>query len=764
MNAVIMAGGEGTRLRPLTCNMPKPLAPLCGKPVVEYILELLKKHDFKKAAFTLRYQGEKLVSHFDDDEYDGIALSFAFEKEPLGTAGSVKNAVGSAEEVLVISGDALCDFNLTKAAEFHRSTGAKATIIVKKVPDPREYGLVLAADDGRVRSFLEKPSYESCITDLANTGVYILSREVLEMIPEGESDFAQDIFPKMLKSGMDIYAYEEGGYWCDIGDFRSYIRCQRDLLAGLVDCEIPGHRTLDGVITNSMSDFKGARITAPVYIGKNVRIAPGAVVDSGSVLCDDVTVGRGAKLHGSVLLQGCYIGEKATCNEAVVCENARILSSASVFEGGVVGENAVIGENAVVETGVKVWAGKHLEKDTTAAFDIKYGSARQLCIDDEGVCGETNGEITPQIASMLGASLGTAGKRIAIGFKDTAPAKALAFAVISGILSAGGEVWNLGECAEPQMDFALREAGLDLGCYVDGGVVTKLKLFAENGLPLSRKQERKIEGGLNRSEYNKVSFGDFGRVVDASSLKELYLNELRRMGPKALKGLRAEVNTAGLAVQSAAKALFDDINDRNGERIIFHISSDGRRISAYTESTGYVFYERLLLLCCQHTFQRGQDVALPYSAPSIADKLGARYGSRVLRYYNCPVDQSDQEARKLARDITFPRDALALMMLLLNNLSERHISLAQAVDELPKFTAANRFVSIEKPPSAVLKKLCAERGGLSEGVVASNEDGRVLIRPVKTGKGVMMFVESFKTETASEICDFYEKMLTDRLK
>lgn len=764
MNAVIMAGGEGTRLRPLTCNMPKPLAPLCGKPVVEYILELLKKHNFTNATFTLRYQGEKIVSHFDDDTYNGIALHYSFEKEPLGTAGSVKNAVGTTDDVIVISGDALCDFDLTAAVAFHKKTNAKATIIVKKVPDPREYGLVLTSDDGKVRSFLEKPSYESCITDLANTGVYILSKEALEIIPDGEADFAQDIFPQMLKRGMDIFAYEDAGYWCDIGDFNSYIRCQQDMLAGLVDCEIDGHKTLDGIITNSSFDFKGARLTAPIYIGKNVKIAPGSIIDSGSIISDDVTICRGAKIHGSVILDGAYIGEKVTCNEAVVCENAKLLSACAVFEGGVIGENAVVGENSIVENGVKIWAGKHLDNNTTATYDVKYGNVKQLCIDDEGICGETNGEITPQIASILGSSIATVGKKIGIGYRGTAPAKALAYAIISGIMSAGGEVWNIGECIETELDFALRNASLDLGCYVDAGIITKLKIMSANGLPLTRKQERKIEGGLNRSEYNKVGFNEFGNVINVESIKELYANDLLKAAPKTLKGTRIEVNTANQRIISVAERVLENINDKDGQRLVFHISSDGRKLSAYTDDLGYVFYEKLLLLCCQSYFQKGLDVSLPYSAPAIADELALRYASKVLRYYNCPVDNSDIEARSLASQITFPRDALMLMLTLLNNLSERKITLAQAIEELPKFTATNRFVSIEKSPSIVLKSLCNERGGLNEGVVANDEAGRVLIRPVKTGKGVMMFVESFKAETATELCDFYEKILMDKMR
>lgn len=767
MNAVIMAGGEGTRLRPLTCDIPKPLVPLCGRPVSEYILELLKLHGFDEAVFTLRYLGGKIVSYFDDDMFNGIRLFYSFENEPLGTAGSVKNALKSkdaADGTLVISGDAMCDFNLSAAVDFHRKNKAAATIVVKKVPDPREYGLVLFDENGRVESFLEKPSFESCITDMANTGVYILSKEALEIIPDGQSDFAQDIFPLMLKKGMPLFAYEENGYWCDIGDFKSYMRCQQDMLNGLVKCELNAHRTLDGIFSGSGSDFKGARVTPPVYIGRDAKISAGAAIEAGSVIGDGVFIGRGAKIHGSIILDGAYIGEKVTCNEAVICKGARLLSSSAVFEGGVVGENALIGENSVVQSGVKIWTGKELERDSTASYDIKYGTAHLLSIDDDGVCGETNGEITPQVASVLGSALCSAGKKIAVGRTAGAPAKALCFALVSGIMSSGGEVWDLGECCQSELEFALRSAGLDIGCYVDAGIVTKFKISAENGLPLTRKQERKIEGGLNRSEYPRVGVSDFGNIIDAGSFKALYFENLLRAAPEKLNGIRAEVSTANRRISEIFRRIFDKINDRSGERMIFHVSSDGKRLSVYSDETGYVFYEKLLLLACLKFFAAGEDVALPYSAPAAADVLAGKFGAKVRRYYNTPVDGSDREARELAGKQSFSLDALELMLAVLSWISERGISLGKALAELPNFTAASRFVGIAQPPSIVLKTFCGERGGLGEGVVASGSEGRVLIRPAKTGKGVMMFVESYKAETASEICDFYEKLLNEKLK
>ena len=235
MKAVIMAGGEGSRLRPLTCTMPKPMVKLCGRPVSEYILDLLSKHNCTDAIFTLRYLGSQIEDHFDSGRYNGINLDFSYEDTPLGTAGCVKKAaklweLKDGENFIVISGDAMCDFNLSAAMSFHIESGADATLITSRVEDPREYGCVISKN-GFVSGFSEKPSYTGAVSDYVNTGVYILSNKILELIPENTMwDFSQNVFPQMLKSGMKLASYEEKGYWCDIGDFTSYKRCQRDML------------------------------------------------------------------------------------------------------------------------------------------------------------------------------------------------------------------------------------------------------------------------------------------------------------------------------------------------------------------------------------------------------------------------------------------------------------------------------------------------------------------------------------------------------
>ena len=232
MKAVIMAGGEGSRLRPITCDCPKPLTEIAGHPVIEYIFELLIRHSCDEAKVTLKYLAENITERYFSGKYKGLPLDFVMEERPLGTAGSVKNAADFEEDFAVISGDALCDIDLSAAFELHKRTNAAVTVVAARVSDPREYGLVSAKGD-RVCSFVEKPSFSGVTTDLANTGIYILSPRVLRKIPDNSPyDFAKDLFPRLLRENERISVYVTDGYWCDIGDIKSYLESQFDVIGG----------------------------------------------------------------------------------------------------------------------------------------------------------------------------------------------------------------------------------------------------------------------------------------------------------------------------------------------------------------------------------------------------------------------------------------------------------------------------------------------------------------------------------------------------
>lgn len=243
MKAIIMAGGEGRRLKPVTGDMPKPLVPLCGRPVMEHIILLLKKHGITDICAALKYRPDDIKSYFGNGERLGVSLSYRVEAEALGTAGGVKNCEDfyGNEDFLVISGDAACDIDLGELISEHKKRRPAATIALCPESEPLRYGLALCDRDGFVRSFVEKPDWRHVVTNLVNTGIYIISPHAMELVPKSaEFDFAKDLFPMLLDKGEKLLGVPCGGYWCDIGTPKSYYECCADALSGKLRLELCG--------------------------------------------------------------------------------------------------------------------------------------------------------------------------------------------------------------------------------------------------------------------------------------------------------------------------------------------------------------------------------------------------------------------------------------------------------------------------------------------------------------------------------------------
>ena len=244
MKAVIMAGGEGTRLKAVTGDMPKPMVPLLGRPMLEHIINLLKKHGFTDICAALRYRAGDIESYFGDGSRFGVRIRYRVEHEALGTAGGVKNCAGfyGDDDFLVISGDAACDMDLSLLMESHRRSGAAVTIALCRSSEPLSYGLVVTDAEGWIRCFIEKPQWSRVVTDLVNTGIYIISPRVMELVPGGVSfDFAKELFPLLLERGEKLLGVALDGYWCDVGSPLSYYRCCADALEGRLKLD-PGEK------------------------------------------------------------------------------------------------------------------------------------------------------------------------------------------------------------------------------------------------------------------------------------------------------------------------------------------------------------------------------------------------------------------------------------------------------------------------------------------------------------------------------------------
>ena len=366
MIACILAGGEGTRLRPLSCRRPKPLTPLVTRSVMGHMLAHLSACGIRRACVTLRHMPGLIRDAFGDGQDWGVALSYYEETQALGTAGGAANCdFPEDEEILIVSGDGVCDFDFQKALAFHREKGAFATILVSHAALPLEYGVVLTDGEGRVTDFSEKPAWQNVKSDTVNTGIYILSPEVMRRIAKGRaSDFSRDVFPEMLRRHEPLYAFAPEGYWCDIGDCGAYLSCVHDALAGKIGISLP--KSADGVC--ALSEIpEGVQICAPVYIGRGVKLGKDARIGPFTVLGDGASIGRGTVAEGCVIYGS--TGENA------------LLSDAIVGFGASVGDGAVLERGTVLGDGARVGAGRTAtrERIRSCAFRCSAREARAGC-------------------------------------------------------------------------------------------------------------------------------------------------------------------------------------------------------------------------------------------------------------------------------------------------------------------------------------------------------------------------------------------------
>jgi mannose-1-phosphate guanylyltransferase/phosphomannomutase len=554
MKAVVMAGGEGSRLRPLTSRRPKPLVPVVGRPCMEHVLRLLRRHGITEVVITLQYLGASIRNYFGDGAELGMHLEYVVEDRPLGTAGSVKNAASLLDETfVVISGDALTDIDLTQAVAFHRDRAAQATVVLARVPNPLEYGVVITTPDGRVERFLEKPSWGEVFSDQVNTGVYVVEPAVLDYCPEGEPrDWSQDVFPQMLSKHDALRAVVGRGYWCDIGSVESYLQANWDALEGRVDCEIAGQRRGPSQWVNegaSVADT--ARIEGPAFIGRDAVIGHEAFLNGPVVIDRYAVVDAGAKVSSSVVWPQVYIGERSRLRQTVVCSSATLKPDVLLEDASVIGDDCTIGARTVVEQGVRIWPGKEIEAGSVVHKSVIWaGSWRSGLFTKDGITGIINVELTPEWCARLGAAWAAGqprGSQLAI-CRDRSPGSAMIKrAMISGMLSAGAEVVDLSELPVPVTCHYTRESGVAGTVHVLASPLDSrsadIMVLDERGVALDRRQERRLENTFFREDFRRVLPGQIIEITEAEgalsgyiqhTVAQLNLDAVKRAHPRVL--------------------------------------------------------------------------------------------------------------------------------------------------------------------------------------------------------------------------------------
>lgn len=534
MRAVLMAGGSGTRLRPLTCDLPKPMVPVLNRPIAEHIINLLKLNGIDEVIATLHYLPDVMRDYFQDGSDFGIQMTYAVEEDqPLGTAGCVKNIAELLDDTfLVISGDSITDFDLRAAIAFHKAHRSKATLVLTRVPNPLEFGVVITDENYRISRFLEKPSSSEIFSDTVNTGIYILEPEVLDYLPDNqEADFSKDLFPQLLAQGEPMYGYIAEGYWCDVGHLDIYREAHYDGLYHKVKLDFAYEEFAPGIWKGQNTHIDpSARIEPPVLIGSNCRIGARVQIDGGTVLGDNVTVGADANLKRPIIWNGAIIGEEAHLRACVIARGTRVDRRAHVLEGAVVGPLSTIGEEAQVSPSVRVWPNKKVEPGAILNINLIWGqAAHRNLFGQRGVSGLANIDITPEFAVKLGAAYGSTlkpGSHVTVSRDQRTISQMVSRSLVAGLMSVGVNIQNLEATAIPVARSIVPSLSIAGGIHVrvhpDRADHILIEFFDHKGINISKAREKKIEGAYFKEDFRRAQIHEIGNMAYANQVIDIY--------------------------------------------------------------------------------------------------------------------------------------------------------------------------------------------------------------------------------------------------
>lgn len=535
MKAVIMAGGFGTRIQPLTSSMPKPMIPLFNRPIMLHIVELLKKHDITDLVMLLYHQPEIIKKFFRDGADLGVKITYVTPIEDMGTAGAVKAAEKYLDErFLVISGDLLTDFNLKKVIDFHNDNKAMATITLTSVKDPLQFGVVITDKEKRITQFLEKPGWGEVISDTINTGIYVLEPEIFKYIPEGENfDFSQDLFPTMLKNRDRLFGFSSKGYWRDIGNTDSYREAYHDIFKGKVNLKIDEEkqdyvgkdiRTGSDVNIEDVSGLSGT-----VVVGDNSQIK-GDVQIKDSVIGRNCTIESGAKLSRCILWDNAYVKKGAKITDSVICSNVRVGQGATLEEGVIVADDTAIGDEVLIKSDVKIWPRKLIEAGATVTGNLIWGEKwKKSLFEGAMIKGLSNVELTPEFVAKLGCAYGTMlpkGSYVLGGRDANLASRMLKRCFVGGLLSAGVNVRDMTMTSLPLIRYKLKTFGEVGGFHFrqspeDPASMEIIFMDAE-GLDFSTNMAKNVERIFYKENFRRAHHTEPGALIDIPHAVDFY--------------------------------------------------------------------------------------------------------------------------------------------------------------------------------------------------------------------------------------------------
>jgi mannose-1-phosphate guanylyltransferase/phosphomannomutase len=714
------------------------------------------------------------------------------------------------ETFLVISGDALCDTDLTELVAAHKAKGAAVTIGLKSVDNPLEFGIVVIDDDGRVERFLEKPSWGQVFSDTINTGIYVLEPEVLRHVPEdGPYDFSKQLFPLLLEMGRPIYGHVLDGYWQDIGNLDQFRQANFDALDGRVQLDVPGLRLRGNVWVSEEVDIEEVEgVPGPAFIGANCRIAHGASIGPYSVLSSGVIVREGARVERSVIDVGTYIGRSAVVEGAIVGRGCDLRDHVRVHEGVAIGDQVTIGPEASLYPGVRVYPFKEIETGAQIHESVVWETrATSTPFGVDGATGLVNVDLTPEIAVRLAAALGTAlrrGDRVVASRASADACRMIQRAIIAGLTSTGVHVADLRISPAAVTRHVLKTQGLQAGVHVGRSSidpeVIQVRVFEWPGNQMTADLQKEVDKHFSRQELRRATFAEIGTTAYPARVRESYAQDIldsvdvqsirkRRfrvavdygysaaaftlplvLGPLGVEAIGArgffvddapdELETLDARrIVTGVRADLGVVLDRPAERLVF-IDEQGNTVPA---ELGLLLVVRLLALA-----GRSGRIAVPITATDHVDQLVEGTDLTIVRTAHSVSEltrAATEEGVVLAAaptggfvfpDVVPGYDAVTALCKILELLATQERSMSELVAELPRPMLVHRALPCPWGRKGLVMRLLNEglatrRVDLSDGVKAYDERGWVQILPDPDEPIVHLYAEGTTEELTDEL-------------
>jgi mannose-1-phosphate guanylyltransferase/phosphomannomutase len=766
---------------------------MANRPMAEHIVGLLRKHGFDEIVVTVAFMANTIRNYFGDGSDYGVRMVYATEATPLGTAGSVRNAKDELDErFLVISGDVLTDIDLTSLVRHHEASGAMATLCLKPMEDPTEFGIVITDEGGRIERFLEKPTWGQVFSDTINTGIYVLEPEVLDFVAEGKPvDFSSEVFPALLDSGEGLCGWTTNGYWEDVGTLESYLQAHRDVLDGRVAVDVPGFLVRPGVhVGEGVEIDPTARIDGPAVIGDNCRIGANAHLGAHCVLGTNVRVGDNAFIQRSVIHDNSYLGAGVVARGCVIGRSGDLRDGAHLEEGVVLGDECRIGRYAVISAGVKIYPHKTVDPGATVNSSIVWESrgARTL-FGRQGVTGLANVDLSPEVALRLAGAFGSSmrkGAAVTTSRDSSRAARTLKRASMAGLNAAGVNVQDLEVATVPLTRFHIRttpsRGGITLRLARSDPQAVVIRFLDENGLDIDEIAQRRVERLYYREESRRVLAADIGDIGFPSRTVELYTLELTGRAdleairsarfklvldyaygaasfvmPNVLAKLGADVlainpHVSTVGAMSFDRALHADrlagVVRSSGANLGAVIDPDGEQLTLVDDEGRVLSDEQALLAFVRLVASERADcrIAVPVSATQEVERVARELGATV-EPTKLAVSSLMESAIATKADFAagtdggyaFPAfmpafDAVAALVYLLEMLAHSSTPLSATVDKVPFVRVAHRQVSTPFERKGLLMRTVLERVRdedtvLVDGVKTVDDRGWTLVLP-----------------------------------